>query len=187
MDVGNADIDVNVVWKWIEGYEGLYMISNGGCVKSFKGVNPNGRVLKPSANSNGGYLYVGLSKDTKRINKRIHRLVAETFLRDWDESLDVDHIDRDPLNNHVDNLRMATQSQNHRNSISRGGSSSKYKNVYWNKQSSKWRAKIKVNSRMKHIGCYINEEEAARASDSAARALLSEEDLVYYRFNFQNV
>ena len=171
----------DVVWKWIEGYEGLYQISNRGEVKSFKGVNP--RILKPGVNS-GGYPCVDLRKDKKRINKRIHRLVAEAFLGDWDESKQVDHIDRDPLNNHIDNLRIASNSQNQRNGISYKRSSSKYKNVSWHKQSSKWQVRIRVDGKKKHIGLFINEEEAGRAADKAARDFLSEEDLKYYRFNF---
>ena len=172
----------NVVWKWIKGYEGVYMISNRGCVKSFKRY-PSGRLLKPRADS-GGYLYVGLHKDKKQINKLIHRLVAEAFLWDWDKSKDVDHIDMNRLNNHVNNLRIASQSQNQRNVISLKGSTSKYKNVHWSRRASKWKVQIKVNGKQKHIGYFISGEEAGRAADSAAKTFLSEEDLVYYRFNF---
>ena len=171
----------DVVWKDIKGYEGLYQISNGGEVKSLKWNKT--RILKPGVGSSG-YLHVGLRKDKKRINKLIHRLVAKAFLQDWSESKDVDHINRDRFNNHIDNLRMASRSQNHRNGISRKGSVSKYKNVYWHKQNSKWQVRVQVNGKQKHIGLYSNEEEAGRAADEAARNFLSEEDLVFYRFNF---
>ena len=172
----------DVVWKWIEGYEGLYQISSLGEVKSFKKVNLNGGLLKPRV-SGRGYLQVVLYKDKKKSDKLIHRLVAEAFLQDWDNSKDVDHINIDRLNNHVDNLRMASDSQNQRNRVSLKGSSSKYKNVYWDRRSGKWRVTIRVNGKKKHIGLFTNEEEAGRAADEAARDFLSEEDLKYYRFN----
>ena len=171
----------DVVWKDIKGYERMYQISNRGEVKSFKYNNP--RILKPRVNS-GGYMYVNLCKDKKSTSKYIHRLVAKAFLQGWDRARDVDHIDMDRLNNHVENLRMASRSQNHRNSVSQKGSSSKYKNVYWNKQNSKWRVMIWINGKNKHIGYFTNEEEAGRVADESAKTFFSEEDLKYHRFNF---
>lgn len=48
----------------------------------------------------------------KGLNRYIHRLVAEAFLPDWSQSLQVNHIDGNKQNNTVDNLEMVTPSQN---------------------------------------------------------------------------
>ena len=48
-------------------------------------------------------------------NHRVHRLVAETFIPNTEEKPEVDHIDRCPTHNNVQNLRWVTSSENHRN------------------------------------------------------------------------
>lgn len=50
--------------------------------------------------------------DGKKKNIYVHRLVAMLYLSEWDEALEVDHIDGDTLNNHVDNLRMRSTTDN---------------------------------------------------------------------------
>lgn len=62
-------------WKDIEGYEGIYQVSNLGRVKRVT----TGRILKSGKNI-GGYLYVNLCKQRVVSNKRIHRLVAQAFI-----------------------------------------------------------------------------------------------------------
>ena len=62
------------IYKDIKGYEKLYQVSNIGNVKSLY----KNRLLKPSIEN--GYLYVILYKDKQPTHKRIHRLVAETFI-----------------------------------------------------------------------------------------------------------
>lgn len=82
-----------------------YSVNQLGSVKGPKGI------LRPVKNSNG-YLYVSLYNDKGCTRKQIHRLVAETFIPNPDNKPNVDHIDRDPFNNRVDNLRWCTQSEN---------------------------------------------------------------------------
>lgn len=68
----------------------------------------------------------------------------------------VDHIDRDPLNNKIENLRECTLSQNNCNQKSRN----RHKNVYWNKRDKKWTVYITINKKMKHIGGFDDFELA---------------------------
>lgn len=91
-------------------FEG-YFASQCGKVLSIRG---NAKILKPRVNSNG-YEYLNLYKNNKRETKKIHRLVAMTFLEDYTEDLSVDHKDNNKLNNNLDNLRMVTPSDNNRN------------------------------------------------------------------------
>jgi len=72
----------------------------------------------------------------------------------------VDHKNRNGLDNQKLNLRVSTISQNHANAISRGGSS-KYKGVSWHKATKMWRAQIGIRKHHIHIGLYDSETKAA--------------------------
>lgn len=94
------------IWKDIEGYEGLYQVSTHGRVRSLgngKYNNSKVRLLKPSINT-WGYLQVCLCKNGKTKKYLVHRLVAEAFLPNWFDDPQVNHIDEDKTNNHIDNL-----------------------------------------------------------------------------------
>ena len=80
-----------------------------------------------------------------------------------------DHKDGNGLNNIRSNLRDATQRQNSRNVKSAYGVS-KYKGVHWDKQKNKWRASIRIDGRLKCLGRYYNEEDAANAYNVAAKS-----------------
>lgn len=99
--------------KDIPGYDGKYKINESGVV-----INKTGHVMR-TAVSNVGYLRTALEDvgypdkpGSQRLNKSIHRLVAETFLPNPDNLPLVMHKDNDTLNNHVSNLQWGTQSDN---------------------------------------------------------------------------
>lgn len=96
-------------WKDINGYEGLYQVSNLGRVKSFKGKSE--RILKPGLNAKG-YLGVNLYKNSKPKNIRVHRLVARAFIPNQENKPEVNHIDEDKTNNTVSNLEWTTGKEN---------------------------------------------------------------------------
>lgn len=77
-------------WKDIEGYEGLYQVSNTGQIKSLK-IN---RIRKPRPNNNG-YLLIDLHKNGEKKTYQVHRLVAEAFLSNEEELPEIDHINND--------------------------------------------------------------------------------------------
>lgn len=79
----------------------------------------------------------------------------------------IDHIDGDPRNNHIENLRAATKQQNNANQKKTRGSS-KYKGVWWSKKDRRWIANIKINQRKIHLGSFCDEKDAARAYNIAA-------------------
>ena len=93
----------------ILGYEGVYQVDEVGNVYSLRFGKV--KVLKPGV-SYTGYYSVGLYKDNKSKNHRVQRLVACAFLADYDEDLQVDHIDEDKSNNSVSNLRMVSNMDN---------------------------------------------------------------------------
>ena len=104
------------VWKEITGYEGLYMISDKGNVHSVErrdsmGRKCGGRTLTPSYDKDG-YLKVVLCKNGMMYHKRLHRLVAETFIPNPNNFPQVNHIDEVKDNNNVNNLEWCTSKYN---------------------------------------------------------------------------
>ena len=89
------------IWRDIEGYEGVYQISNKGRVKSLKCGKE--RILRPRDNGNG-YLKVHLFKNTSFQSIYIHRLVAEAFIPNSQNKPQVNHKDENKKNNCVENL-----------------------------------------------------------------------------------
>lgn len=83
----------------------------------------------------------------------------------------IDHINGNTLDNRGMNLRIATATENNRNSARRGGSS-RFKGVHWAAKNGKWHAMIAkaANLGSRYLGSFLVEEDAARAYDSAARS-----------------
>ena len=114
----------------IKGWEGKHQISNYGRVKTFNYKKIKGlTVIRDLQENNKGYLIIQFKdKKTKRVeNYRVHSIEAITFnlpipehLKDIPlEKLDVEHIDANPLNNKLDNLRWTDRSGNMNNKITR--------------------------------------------------------------------
>lgn len=108
-------------WRDIEGYEGLYQVSNLGRVRSLDRIVVNssghkrtvqGVVLRATFNTN--YYNVSLCKDGKVRKKNVHRLVAEAFLEKIDGKNVVDHINADVSDNRAENLQWVTTAENNR-------------------------------------------------------------------------
>jgi hypothetical protein len=110
-------------WKAIPGYEGCYEVSDCGDVKS---IRKNGGLLKPWIDC-WGYPNVCLHKDGKPNKKKVHRIVAETFLYPFSGE-QVNHKDGNKMNNSVDNLEWCNGSEN-MNHAYRNGLHSKVKPV----------------------------------------------------------
>lgn len=97
------------IWKDIKEYPG-YQVSNLGRVKSFR-QSKEGRILKPKISA--GYAGIDFRKDGKNYYGLVHRIVLSTFspIEGW-ETLTVNHIDGNRLNNNLENLEWMTQSEN---------------------------------------------------------------------------
>ena len=106
---GGSDMEV---WKDIQGYEGLYQVSNLGNVRSLNWRN-TGQVrnlyLKPQ---NRGYLQVELAKCGQKRGFTVHRLVAMAFVSGYAEGKVVNHINEDKRDNRAENLEWVSQSDN---------------------------------------------------------------------------
>ena len=143
------------IWKDIKGYEGKCQISTIGRVRTCED-----HILK-ICNPTSGYSFVVLYVNNNGSIKIIHQLVAEAFLGHKRCGFDavVDHINNNPLDNRVENLRIITQRENTNKKHLK--SSSKYTGVCLHKQSKKWSTAICINGKIKHLGYYKNEKIAA--------------------------
>jgi hypothetical protein len=92
--------------------------------------------------------------------------------------LEIDHVDGDPVNNRIENLRECTRSQNNQNRKQNSRpTTSRYKGVFYNTQKKKWQATIHLVKR-KHLGFFDSEDDAAAAYDRAALDIFGEFALI---------
>ncbi len=154
------------IYKDVIGYEGIYQVSNLGNVKSVK-FNKE-KVLKLCKNTNG-YLVVCLYNNNIAKTKKVHQLVAESFLNHkvCGMELVVNHIDFNKVNNELNNIEIVSSRENSNKKHLK--SSSKYIGVYWHKRDNKWYSSIYFNGKPKHLGYFNTESEAIKAYELALK------------------
>lgn len=110
------------IWKDIDGFSGIYQVSSYGRIKSLRDTIYNHRmkktmtihrekILRPYKDTKG-YLLVDLRYDGKRNTKKVHRLVAQAFIPNPDNLLQVNHKDENKQNNNIDNLEWCSNKYN---------------------------------------------------------------------------
>ena len=126
------------VWKPVAGHEGCYEVSNLGCVRSVNRavwvdayVDRNrikraaairhyvDRMLRPGVQKKSGHVSVAIGKGNSRL---VHQLVLEAFVGPCPEGHEVLHLDHNPANNKLSNLKYGTRSENIRMDFQVGGS-----------------------------------------------------------------
>ena len=151
----------------VKGWEEDYLISK--CGKIWSVATKSWRSVR--GHSYQRYAQISLYRDNTRVTRPIHRLMAETFLSP-EEGLVVDHINRDPFDNRLENLRMITPPQNSWNSKRSSTNTSGFKGV--SASGSRWIARIYSKGRSFFLGSFSCRRHAAEAYDKAAIALRGE-------------
>jgi hypothetical protein len=116
--------------------------------------NPNSKRVKPGqkvGSKNGdGYWHTTINGNYK-LNHRLIFMMHHGYLPKI-----IDHIDNNPSNNLIENLRPASHSQNCHNSNISKTNKSGIKGIYWHKQSNKWKAQFKLNGKKIYFGTYYD-------------------------------
>jgi len=99
----------------------------------------------------------------------MHRLILNA-----DQSVVVDHIDHNGLNNKKSNIRICTQSQNCMNKRTQSNNMSGYRGVSFHKRKNKYQATIMVNRKQIYLGSYDTALEASEAYQAAAKKMFGE-------------
>lgn len=139
--------------------------------------------LKWQAHKDGNTFYArhGYRCDGTVKAHRMHILIWEKYNGEIPAGAEIDHIDRDGLNNQMYNLRMCTTRQNQWNSMPRFSKYKKGVRYSGGRNLTKpWSAKIVVDGKGIHLGCFFCEDDAAMAYDEAARKYFGE----FARTNF---
>jgi hypothetical protein len=152
----------------LKGYEEIYRINKYGEVYS----NKHKKILKPH-NNGYGYLFLVLTKNGIKKHIKIHRLLALQFIPNPNNYPIIDHIDRNSLNNSLDNLRWTTRSINNRNR-NIPNSSSGFPNIMLN-SCGNYRVVIMLNRKIIYNKTFKTLDEA-----------LSERDCAYDYYGVEN-
>ena len=122
------------------------------------------------------YAMRSIRANGKKVNISMHRAIMQA-----QKGNEIDHRDRNPLNNQRDNLRFCTHQQNGMNRAKTTNTASRYKGVTWSRHTGKWQASIMHDKKSIYLGVFPAEEDAARAYDVAARERFGE----YCKTNFE--
>ena len=111
---------------------------------------------------------------SKQISTLAHQLVWKFYEGEIPKGYELDLINQNKLDCRISNLRLATRSQNRMNTHPIENKTSKYKGVSFFKRNGKWRAQIKIDKRLKHLGYFDSEELAAQCYNRIALNLFGE-------------
>ncbi len=119
------------------------------------------------AHSRRGLFYA--ARKDKDENGKTVIVSMHTVIDKTPPGFETDHRNGDTLDNQKSNLRTATHAENGKNRKLNVNSTSGIKGVSWDKKTRKWRAYIKVDYKMIHLGFFISIEDAANARRIAAQ------------------
>ncbi|WP_272516333.1 MULTISPECIES: HNH endonuclease signature motif containing protein [unclassified Providencia] len=135
----------------------------------FKKKFKNGNIRSVGWDCGNGYFRV-------KVKDRIylaHRL-AWLYVYGSYPSLEIDHINRNPSDNRISNLRLASSSENKRNTARNSANTSGFKGVSFHKRRNLWQATIRCNGKQIHLGYFNNPEDAYSAYCDKANFVFGE-------------
>lgn len=163
----NSTENIIEVWKDISGFEGLYQVSNLGRVKSCERIvnhrygtrRVNDKILSLGHDKDGYFMAILCKLGTKKTVK-VHRLVADAFIKKVEGKNIINHIDSNKSNNLFLNLEWTSSTENSCHRYLNTKTTSNYVGVSFNKKDNKYRSIITMNRKIIHLGSFETEEEA---------------------------
>jgi len=145
-------------WRYIPGYEGHYLASSHGRIASIIQCNPSPTLP---------YYRCSLTKE-KGVHKEFltHHLIAKTFIGERPEGMEIDHIDRNKLNNRPENLRYVSPGKNLWNRGTFKKSVSGISGISKSSNGNSWRVRVNRDGKTFNLGQgYKTIEEAKKVLD----------------------
>lgn len=153
-------------WKDVINYEGIYMCSDLGRIKSI--YKRKEKIIKQYPNT-VGYLSVGLYKNGIHSTRTVHQIVCEVFLNHIPNKFKyvINHIDGNKLNNNLTNLEVVSHRDNTSICFKKNSNNftSRYNGVYI--YNNKFRTLIEFNKKKYHLGMFDDEKLAANIYQDA--------------------
>ncbi len=112
----------------------------------------------------------------RKERRRLHRIVTAC-----DDGMVVDHINHNPLDNRLSNLRVCTHAENMKNMVKPRDNKSGYKGVFWDNRKNRWHVKLQHDNTPIFIGYFTDKILAAQAYDERASELFGQ----YAKLNFE--
>lgn len=103
-----------------------------------------------------------------------HRLIWVYHNGDIPKGFEIDHRNQLKLDNRIENLRLATRTQNKQNETGRKTNKSGYKGVCWDKRIKRWRAGLMHKGKTINLGAFTDKMEAARVHNQKYKELFGE-------------
>ena len=154
------------LWTDIQNFH-PYQISTKGNVRGY-----TGRVMKPYLDPHG-YFSFKLRKDGKYTKKYLHCLLAECFLPNPMNKPLVDHINRNRLDNRIENLRWCTTTENVWNTDRHD---QEMYGIYWYENRQSYLVKLKLHNKQRYVGWRKSLDDAKLIRDQAKHRLQAELD-----------
>ena len=171
-DKEKLDAATEEIWKPVVGYEDYYEVSSTGRVKS-KDRNVNtrngskavrmGRVLVQRTRKDG-YKVVYLSVNGKSKTAYVHRILFQAFSDDFNEGLQVNHINSNRADNRIENLELVTARENATHGKRK---TKKLLGAFYVDRRKMWHSQISLNGKTKTLGYFKTEREAHEAYKNA--------------------
>lgn len=101
----------------------------------------------------------------------VHRTIYEMHHGKIAKGMLIDHIDGNPRNNRIENLRMVTPSENQRNCKRKSNNKSGVTGLFWLRQNGRWRVQLNVKGKIHYLGCFRSKTEAIKVRKDAEKRL----------------
>lgn len=126
-------------------------------------------VIKYSWHFDGRYAATGVKKDGKWTTMSLHQLIISLRGEIVNDGFQIDHINRNKLDDRSENLRVITPSQNAQNTNEHPNNTSGFKGIQFETSRNKWRVRVSIKGVRTNFGLYKDFDKAVRVLQNVER------------------